>query len=297
MKISNSLQMVKKVESQIDNTVKFIFVSKGQVIEFSYINKGDGKDIICIPTQTSCNLKCKFCFLSDYDLCVRNLEPEEMLAGIIYTVESLSLVKNGANDVLLISFMGCGEPLLNLENVLNTCELTIEKYKNDYRVVRFGLASLIPAISLMKKLTNEVAKRKIPIKFHLSLHSTITKKRKELLPAASSINESIKHVCDFVSKTNNSAEIHYAMIDGENDGDEEVVGLTKLLKGKPISIKFLIYNEKPSTPWVPSGRVDIFRNSLEKEGIETEFYVPPGGDVGSSCGQFLMDYYLLYNKK
>ena len=78
MKIGNELEFLEKIKSKLDRTVKYIFLSRGQVIEFSYIDKNDGKDIICAPTQTACRLGCKFCFLSDYDLEVRNLTPEEI---------------------------------------------------------------------------------------------------------------------------------------------------------------------------------------------------------------------------
>lgn len=294
-----SPELLRKVNSALDKTVKFIFLSQGQIIEFSYINKNDGKDIICVPTQTACNLRCKFCFLSDYDLEVRNLAPEEIAAGVSYVINDLDLCgsRNDRNQVLLISYMGCGEPLLNIKNVIKTCECITKRHSKHYRVVRYGLASLIPALSLIKELTDEVVLRGILLKFHLSLHSTFSQKRKELLPAASGITESINAVSEYMKRTGNSAEIHYALISGENDKDEDIRGLVALLKDRAIPVKFLVYNEKPTIDFSASERVSIFREALEKEGIKTEFYIPPGGDIGSSCGQFLMDYYEKYNKK
>ncbi len=121
-------QFFKEVWSKEDATVKFIFRAP-EIIEFSYINKSDGKDIICAPTQTSCNLGCKFCFLSDYKLKVRNLQPEEITTPIDYVVEKLGLLSlEKRNKVLLVSFMGCGEPLLNLINVITAAKTIREKY-------------------------------------------------------------------------------------------------------------------------------------------------------------------------
>ncbi|MDO8430266.1 MAG: radical SAM protein [bacterium] len=296
--IGLDLKLLDKVYSKVDKTVKFVFLSRGQIIEFSYINKDDGKDIICVPVQTACNLMCEFCFLSDYDLQVRNLTPKEIAPCIDYVVQDLNLLTRlNRNKVFLISFMGCGEPLLNIQNVIESCRQIRDKYQKNYQVVRFAVASLIPKMELMEKFVDSVRKNQIPLKFHLSLHSPDFKARKWLMPAASSIRESIDAVLYFMKCTNNSAEIHYALIDGVNDREEDLFKLVELLKNRNIPIKFLVYNKKPSASFIKSPRIDYFRKILEKEGIATEFYIPPGADIGSSCGQFLMDYYEKYNKK
>jgi 23S rRNA (adenine2503-C2)-methyltransferase len=289
-------ELLKKVYSKEDATVKFIFRSP-EIIEFSYINKSDGKDIICAPTQTSCRLGCKFCFLSDYKLPVRNLRPDEIVQPIDHVIKDLALLKGKKrNRVLLISFMGCGEPLLNLENVIESAKLIRDKYWKKYDVVRFAIATLVPKPALLERLTEEVIENGLSLKLHLSLHSPCDKKRKALMPGASGVKESVDLLEQFMKRTGNSAEIHYAMIDGVNDRDEDLVGLIFLFANRNIPIKFLIYNEKPSLELKESQRVAYFRERLAEYGIKTEFYIPPGRDVGSSCGQFLMEYYLEYNK-
>lgn len=288
--------LVEKIHSKRDRTVKYVFLSQGQVVEFSYIDKQDGKDIICAPTQTACRLGCKFCFLSDYALAVRNLSVSEIVSGIRYVIADLRLCeRTGKNDVLLVSYMGCGEPLLNIDNLIASCESIRAAYGGLYRVVRFAVASLIPKPALMRRFTDEVGNRRIPVKFHLSLHSPHDDCRRELMPAASPVLASIDLVKEFVRETGNAAEIHYALIDGVNDRDEDVARLSWLMKGNGISIKFLAYNKKPSSTFRPSERVARIRHVLEHEGILTEYYDPPGSDIGSSCGQFLMDYYKRYN--
>lgn len=290
------LQLLQKVKSRVDNTIKFIFLSNRQVIEFSYIDKNDGKDIICVPTQTACQLGCKFCFLSDYDLAVRSLSAEEISSGVDYVIENLGLQKRQKpNDILLISYMGCGEPLCNLHGVIGSCIQVQIKYSEGYRVVRFAVASLIPSLNLMRNLIKAVKENELSLKFHLSLHSPNDKVRKVIMPAASSVIESIALVELFMRHTGNSTEIHYALIDGVNDREEDLRGLIELLRGRGISIKFLVYNEKPSLDFRRSEKIQRFRSELEKEGVQTEYYHPPGWDIGSSCGQFLMDYYEKFN--
>ncbi len=297
------LELLQKVKSKVDNTVKFVFLSGGQIIEFSYINKNDGKDIICVPTQTGCRLKCKFCFLSDYDLAVRNLSAAEISSGVGYVIKDLGLLeREKPNSVLLISYMGCGEPLCNLRGVIGSCVKIRNNYSGKYLTVRFGVASLIPKLKAMASLIKLVKANKLPLKFHLSLHSPDPKTRKFLAPAAVDIEESVALVEAFILLTGNSAEMHYALIDGVNDREEDLRGLITLLKGrgipgKGIPVKFLVYNEKPSLDFKRSEKIKEFQDALEQEGIKTEYYHPPGWDIGSSCGQFLMDYYEKFNTK
>jgi len=115
---SESVKLLKKLSSKTDRTVKYIFLSRNQVLEVSYIDKQDGKDIICVPTQTGCNLGCEFCHLTDQNLQldVRNLETQEIAATIEYVLDDLGL-ENKKDKTLLISFMGAGEPLLNIDNI------------------------------------------------------------------------------------------------------------------------------------------------------------------------------------
>src|SRR3989344_2386861 len=152
MKNIGAMQLLEVIRSKTDKTIKFVFLSGNQIIEFSYINKNDGKDIICEPTQKACNLGCKFCYLSDIKLRVRNLEPYEIVASVNFMVEKLQLHEgNNANSVLLVSYMGCGEPLLNIANVIEaSCQIR-DLMKDRYQTIRFAVASLIPNLSLMEK--------------------------------------------------------------------------------------------------------------------------------------------------
>ena len=71
--------------------------------------------------------------------------------------------------------------------------------------------------------------------------------------------------------------------------------LVRHLRGRGISVKFLAYNDKPGLEFRRSQCLQAFRQALDAAGIENEYYLPPGSDIGSSCGQFLTDYYRTYN--
>jgi len=118
------MTFIEIIKSESDSTLKYIFKTDDNlIVEFSYINKNDGKDIICVPSQTMCNLACKFCHTTDYIGKIKNvnLEVSEIIGGIKYIIDNLGIEKHGR--VLLISFMGCGEPILNVDNIIQSMVL------------------------------------------------------------------------------------------------------------------------------------------------------------------------------
>lgn len=291
----NNMKFLEKIKSKVDSTIKYIFLTHDNlVVEFSYINKNDGKDIICVPTQTSCRMKCKFCHISDisHKLIHRNLVSYEITEAVNYIHYDLKLIKQ---KMLLVSFMGCGEPLENYNEVI----YAMEDISVNYAPARFAIATSLPASCHVNffKFTDAVAQTKLNVKVHLSLHYTMNSIRKEWMPLSLPIKPSITALQYYKQLTNNNVEIHYALIEGVNDSEQDAFSLSYLLTRKNIPVKFLLYNEKESLDCHASGEStrELFSTYCKHYQIPHEFYTPPGIDVGASCGQFLLDYYLKYN--
>ena len=293
------LLFLKKVKSKLDSTQKFIFktLEDNLIIEFSYINKNDGKDIICIPSQTMCNLGCKFCHTQDYigKIKCRNLTSDEILEGIKFAYNELHLEQE--KKVLLVSLMGCGDPILNVDEVIESM-IKIKQLEQEYQIpyVRFAIATSIPKNKWENffQLTNLISFYKLPVKLHLSLHYTIDAIRKEWMPNSLDIIPSLSAVDFYKKVTGNAVEIHYTLIDGVNDTEQDAILLSTFLKDKDINVKFLFYNEKPTLNAHASNKnkLSIFKRYFDKYSISHEYYIPPGLSIGGSCGQFLMDYYI-----
>ena len=117
------------------------------------------------------------------------------------------------------------------------------------------------------------------------------------MPNSLSILPSLVALEYYKKITNNSVEIHYTLIDGVNDTEQDAIRLGEFLKYRGIPVKFLFYNEKPTIEFHASSKkkLNLFKKILGKYNIGYEYYIPPGLDVGASCGQFLMEYYLKYN--
>jgi len=192
--------------------------------------------------------------------------------------------------------MGCGEPLLSSEKVVKTmASLPSFYFCEDYSLVRFALASLIPSRHSFIKFLDLIIKHGLHrlVKFHYSLHTIDPVLRKQLMPAAIPSTEGIQLLKMYKEETKNNVEIHYSLMDSLNDTDEDAKKLSELLKDTGFNVKILKLSEKESADLKVSNRV--FRKILTDNEIENEYYEPPGSDVGSSCGQFLLDYYQKYS--
>ncbi len=197
-----------------------------------------------------------------------------------------------------MSFMGCGEPVMNYENVVSSMLAMRERLPAP--LARFAIATSMPKHKWLSffGLTQKIAEHKLLVKLHLSLHYTIDQIRKEWMPSALDIIPSLSAVDFYRKLTGNAVEIHYALIEGVNDTEQDAILLSEFLKDKDINIKFLFYNEKPTleAKASPKEKLRIFRQYFERYGIKHEYYIPPGLDIGASCGQFLLDYYERYTE-
>jgi len=279
-------------KSQVDKTMKYIFkLHDGLIMESTYIDNGSNKDIICVSCQTMCAMRCKFCHLTDLlgKIKVRNITSEEILAGVMYVNKDLSL--NNNNRPLLISYMGAGEPILNVDG----CIESMIMIKSEIPRSRFGMATMMPKNSTTEffRLAELVKKNKIELKMHLSLHFINDTPRTEWMPNALDINSSISALDFYNNFTKNPVELHYTLIEGVNDFTSDMLVLKGLVKNKNINVKFLHYKERESigeeAPHEDNIKEIVW--SFKNDGLEAEFYNPPGEDIGSSCGQFLLDKY------
>lgn len=292
--------------SVVDKTHKLIYTLEREAspntvsrftIEVGVIQKGDGKNILCVPTQTNCAQACKFCHLSALagKVAVSNLTAQE-----IHDITAFAWADapwEQSELPLLVSFMGAGEPLANLAE-LHQAMLKIRDGAGDVDIaVRFGLATMMPAayLNAFEVFTDTVKADRLPLKVHLSLHYVTTEERKHWMPTTAPVYESLRLLREYRRITGNPIEIHYTLIQCVNDALGHIHTLGSLLQGDPIPVKFLHYNPTPGDTHRASEDtwVEFLRSELGKPkyGVTTEYYTAPGTDIGASCGMFLTDAY------
>lgn len=292
------MRLHKKIKSKLDNSIKYIFFTENDnlAVEATFIDKNDGKNIICLPTETSCNMGCKFCHITDIATRViyRQITYKEIIQMVEFIFNDLHLSRN---KMLLLSFMGCGEPLLNRYNLQTSmCKLN-DLHKGN---IRFAIATSMPRNSelLLKSFADCVKANELNVKVHLSLHYTNDIDRHKWMPKVETISKSLELLDYYRQVTNNAVEIHYTLINGVNDRTEDIKNLIKFFMERDnICIKFIRYNTKDTinSTETPIEKVKLIMQNLNSYGIKTEYYVPPARDIGGSCGQILVAEYLKYN--
>lgn len=271
-------------QSTKDVVTKFIVDFDGIPTEFTYVDNLTGKDIICVPSQTGCNLGCRFCHLTArQDQIVRQLRPAFTTAAIERVVAMKG--RPDANKTLLTSFMGMGEPLLCVDHLASVAGNVYDQFKDTYSEVRFGAATIIPTARLIENLTNRVCASWLPLKLHWSLHHVDDSKRHEIMPCAVGIQEGAALLTAYRDATRNPVEVHYTIFDG-NDTEECAKRLGDLMLTNSLHVKFLQFSERPDKVVGRSATVERFMNTIDALGVSWEAYAPPGADVQAACGEF-----------
>jgi len=292
----DKLELKKVVHSTNDNTIKYIFYTEDRlVIEFSYINKNDGKNIICVPVSTFCNIGCKFCHTTEYIGKIKNrkLTSNEISNGVDYIYGDLKLGEEP--KTLLISYMGIGDIVLNVDESVDSMFDIRHNYMEDINV-RFAFATSLPEYEHLEffRMINLIKKWDLNVKLHLSLHYTTDELREQWMPLALKIEPSIAAVDFYKAMTGNPVELHYTLIEGVNDRSEDAIRLSSLIKGKGFNVKFLFYNKKDNINAEPSNidKIKNFTDLFNVAGISSEYYIPPGLSISAGCGMIQIEEYL-----
>ena len=275
--IIGNIDIELRLESEIDNTKKYLFLlNDGNIIE-TVAMEYDNRVTVCVSNQVGCRMGCRFC-ASTIDGLERNLEAWEILDQIMKVQEDLG--KRVSNVVM----MGSGEPLDNFENSKKFLELVNEEngLNIGYRHITLSTCGLVDKIY-------ELADLEIPINIAISLHSPFDDERQEIMPVAKkySIDEIIK-VCNYyISKTNRRITFEYSLIKGKNDSDREAKKLVELLRGMLCHVNLIPINpieerdfEKPDMEYI-----NRFKNYLDKKNIPVTIRNSMGADISGACGQ------------
>jgi 23S rRNA (adenine2503-C2)-methyltransferase len=267
-----------------DGTVKALFqTADGRPIEavlMRYRNPpggGDGRRSICVSSQSGCPLTCTFCATGRMKF-ARNLTASEILD------QALHFRRVEAIDHCV--FMGMGEPLLNLDNVLAACE----------RLPDIGITNRRTAISTVGWIPGieRLAEQPMPLRLALSLHAADEALRSELMP----VNDRypLKDVLDacraFYERKHRRVFVEYVMLAGVNDRYQQALALARALSGKregePSIYKVNLIPFNPTdSPYEGSSRESIaaFRAALEARNIPVTVRLTRGRDIDAACGQ------------
>ena len=256
-----------------DGTEKALFgTSDGRPIEAVLMRYRDGRRSLCVSSQSGCPLTCTFCATGRMKF-GRNLTTSEILDQALHFRR-----KEQVNHCV---FMGMGEPLMNLDNVLAACE----------RLPELGIATSNTGISTVgwipgiERMTEEGP----PVRLALSLHAPEESLRSELMPVNDryALREVLDACLAWHERRRRPVFVEYLMLDGVNDHYEQAVALAALLEPRrAFKVNLIPYNPTDSG-YRGSGREAIaaFRDALEERGLRATVRLTRGRDIDAACGQ------------
>ncbi|MEI6048555.1 MAG: 23S rRNA (adenine(2503)-C(2))-methyltransferase RlmN [Bacteroidota bacterium] len=260
-------------EVSADKTVKYLFRTEtGKEFETVYM-PDNKRNTVCVSTQSGCRMGCPFCVTSRYGF-RGNLSAGEIINQIISIPT--------AGKVTHIVFMGMGEPMDNLKNVLKACEIITAEW---------GLAISPRNVTVSTVgITHGVEKflQSSDCNLTLSLHSPFNEERKRFVPVekqypAHNIIEIMKN---YPVKKKRRLSLAYVMIKDLNDTDNHLEGLKALLKGSTIRVNLLAYHCVGNDLNISSSaeRMQFFKHNLIVSGISASVRKSRGIDISAACG-------------
>ena len=261
---------VREAVSQ-DGTRKYLFAVGDQFIESVYIPEED-RATLCVSSQVGCKMGCKFCMTGTLGF-HGQLSAADVLNQILYFDDLSNLV-----------FMGEGEPMDNLDNVLRALEIMTADYGCAWSPKRITVSTVgIPA---MKRFLDES-------ECHLavSMHNPFAAERREIMPAEKmlSITDAVALLKQYDWSHQRRVSFEYICWHGINDTPRHAKELLRLLKGINSRINLIRFHAGVDRAFPASDEktMEWFRDYLTDNGLTTTIRKSRGEDILAACGMLV----------
>lgn len=254
-----------------DGTVKTLFHSAdGRPLEAVLMRYRDGRRSVCLSSQSGCPLTCTFCATGQMKF-GRNLTADEILDQALHfrRVEAIDHVV----------FMGMGEPTMNIDNVLASCE-RLPELGVTHRRTAISTVGWVPGIE-------RLAECEMPIGMALSLHAPNDALRSQLMP----VNDryplaEVLAACErYRAARRRKVFVEYVMLDGVNDQPEHARELAALLDYRIYKVNLIPYNPTGAYDGSSPERIERFRAILAEHRLAATVRLTRGRDIDAACGQ------------
>lgn len=254
-----------------DGTRKYLFSSRNRTVETAWIPE-ESRSTLCVSTQVGCRRACRFCMTA-----------RQGFQGNLSTGEILNQYRSvpEKNHVTNLVFMGMGEPLDNIDAVLDSLKILSADWG-------FGISPkriTVSTIGILDKLPRLLEESEC--RLALSLHSPFPDERAALIPFER--RYPILDVLDFFRRSElgkRRLTIEYLMIDAMNDDERNAKELASILKGICNRVNLIPCHRIEDFPGRPSSyeRMRAFQSLLERRGIITTIRRSRGLDIDAACG-------------
>lgn len=273
--VTESKIKLKQVSS--DGTIKYLIeYPDGECVETVLMRFDNRANLTaCVSSQVGCAVNCSFCATGQRGF-IRNLTYQEIVEQV------LTIQRDTGLKITNIVFMGQGEPLLNLDNVLKALEIFNNDFQIGARRITISTSGIIPQI---KKLATLELQSTLAISLHASNHAV----REKIMPIEKRypINELINALKEYVNKTGRRITVEYILIKDLNCTIESAKELAHLLQNLKCNINLIPYNPVTKTDYQKPSNNEImkFKYLLEHSGKKVTVRLERGADIDAACGQ------------
>jgi 23S rRNA (adenine2503-C2)-methyltransferase len=255
-----------------DGTLKALFRTRdGHPLETVLMRYRDGRRSLCLSSQSGCPLTCTFCATGQMSF-GRNLTPSEILDQALH-FRRLEAVDHAV-------FMGMGEPMLNLDSVLEAAR-ALPDVGITWRRTTISTVGWLPGL---RRFVDEVEE---PIRLALSLHAPTDELRSELMPVNERhrLGEVLAECERYFALRRRKVFVEYVMLGGVNDRVEQARALADLLDPKVFKVNLIPYN--PTGVYRGSTRraIAAFKEVLDRARLPATVRLTRGRDIEAACGQ------------
>lgn len=268
------------VEVSRDGSVKFGFTLEDDNIIETVLIPEEERNTLCVSAQAGCAMGCCFCFTGRAGL-QRNLKTAEIVNQVCAVRDWMLANERGRLTNLV--FMGMGEPLANLDNLLVALSLLNEQRGLDFssRRITVSTCGLVPQMLEFG--------RKTDVNLAVSLHAVDNATRSMLMPINRKypIEELLDACRHYQMKKRQRIMFEYTLFAGINDSDDAAAKLADLLRGIPCKINLLAVNETGDERFRSPGMEGVlrFQAILRHHGYTVFIRQSRGGDISAACGQ------------
>ena len=267
------LSLPLKESVSADGTKKYLFrTSEGEYIESALIPDGE-RMTLCVSSQAGCKMGCKFCATGRMGF-RHHLSATEIINQILSIPERDKLTN--------LVFMGMGEPLDNIDNLLQTLDILTSEWGMAWSPTRITVSTAGVARTLPRLLDES------KVHIAVSLHNPFPEERREIMPIENSY--SIREVCDILRRYDfthqRRVSFEYIVLEGMNCSFRHIKELSRLLDGIKCRINLIRFHKIPDSPFYSPELEKIieFRDTLTKRGIQTTLRASRGEDIEAACG-------------
>lgn len=261
------------IQESVDGTKKYLFRAlEGKFIETAYIPDGK-RSTVCVSSQVGCKMGCLFCMTGKQGF-QGNLTSGEIL-NQYRSIPEWRTITN-------IVYMGMGEPLDNLAEVLKSLEILTSEWGFALSPRRITVSTIGITPAMLEFLNNSNAHLAV------SMHTPFDEERRKLMPVQQvyPLHEVLKEIRSWDFGRQRRISFEYIMFKDFNDSAAHVNELSKILHGIRCRINLIRFHPIPDTPLESPDEetINSFKEKLIAKGITTTIRASRGEDIWAACG-------------